>query len=313
MNQKVLVFTAVCASVGMTQAVPITLQNCGNTLTFAQAPTRVITTYTVPTELMLRLGLGNRIVGAADFGEDVQADLLPAYRKLPRYGKDYRLPREQTLSLRPQLVFDNQPDMVYDAGKGNATREDLKAAGAQIYSLSAKCAGGGGSPTSRFEALYADLRNFGKLFNVSARAEQIIAGIRTRAATVQRAVAGRPTPKVIMYSDGEGPINVYGPSPYSDVLRLANGENVFADLKTSYGPVSVEQMATRPVDVILVVTSPDQQQKSINYLKKAFNNSSAVRNGRVIYIPYHLINPGIRNIEGLEIVARALHPDAFKR
>lgn len=151
--------TSAAAQTLTTQTFPLTIKNCGQTLTFGSRPQRVLTTYSVTTELMLRLGLGSRIVGAADFGEPMPAGLQPAYLKLNRVGKDYVLPREITLSLHPDLVFDNEP-AVYDPQNGNATRQEFQAAGAKLYTLTAKC--GGGTVKARFEDIYTDLNNFGR-------------------------------------------------------------------------------------------------------------------------------------------------------
>ena len=308
MNSKV-VSTLVLLTLSHAAAAPVTVKNCGNTLTFTSPPERVISTYSVTTEILLRLGLGSKIVGAADYGEPLPKDLQTAYSKLPRYGKNYVLPREQTLARRPQLVFDNEPAYVYNGAKGNATREEINAAGAQIYSLTAKCPG----ENQRFESLYSDLRNLGQIFGVQSRAEALIRPIQARAAAVTRAVANTRPTRVMMYSDGQGPINVYGPGGYADVLRLARGVNVFADLKAGYGPVSVEEVAKRDIEVILVIGLGDDAEASAAFLRKTFAKSTAVKNNRVVVIPYDLINPGLRNIDGLEQVARALHPEAFKR
>lgn len=136
---------------------PVTVENCGNTLTFDKTPERVVTTYSVTSELMLRLGLENAIVGAAAFGEPMPSDLQDAYENLNLIGSDYLIPKEIMLSLEPDFVIDNEP-ATSDGSKGNATREELTAVGAQIYTLTAKCEGAtevklGAKPLNRMSAL----------------------------------------------------------------------------------------------------------------------------------------------------------------
>ena len=66
---------------------PMTITNCGSKFTLAKMPERVVSLYSVTTELMLRLGLEKKIVAAANFGEAMPADLEPAYKALNLIGK----------------------------------------------------------------------------------------------------------------------------------------------------------------------------------------------------------------------------------
>lgn len=294
----------------ITQTFPLTIKNCGQTLTFESRPQRVLTTYSVTTELMLRLGLGSRIVGAADFGEPMPADLQPAYLKLNRVGKDYVLPREITLSLHPDLVFDNEP-AVYDPQNGNATRQEFQAAGARLYTLTAKC--GGGTVKARFEDIYTDLNNFGRLFGVQDRAQAVIREMKQTVADVRSRIAGRPPLRVMLYSGGEGPVGVFGPGTWDSVLRLAGGVNAFADLKTPYAELSPEEVARRDINAFVVVAGDTDAKTGVAYLRKTFPKSLAVRQNRIIVIDYTLINPGVRGHLGVQQLAKGLYPDAFRR
>ncbi|CAM4427678.1 ABC transporter substrate-binding protein [Deinococcus marmoris] len=290
---------------------PVKVNNCGQALTFAQAPQRVITTYSVTTELMLRLGLGDRIVGAANFGEAMPADLQTAYTKLNRIGANYRLPKEITLSLRPDFVFDNQPNSAYDGKKGNATQAELRAAGAQLYTLTAKC--GGGRVGAKFEDIYTDLNNLGRIFGVESRARAVVADMSKTVAGVRARVAGRPPVRVMMYSDGEGPVGVYGPGPYDNVLKLAGAVNVFGDLKDIYAQLSVEEIAVRDFDAFVILSAEGNEKQAMDFLLRTFPNSKAAKNKRVVAVAYELVNPGVRSHLGVERLARGLHPEAFRR
>lgn len=273
-------------------------------------PERVLTTYSVTTELMLRLGLSQRIVGAANFGEPMPADLQAAYLKLNRVGKDYVLPREITLSLRPDLVFDNEP-AVYNPQNGNATRQDFQSAGANLYTLSPKC--GGGQTTARFEDIYTDVNNFGRLFGVQPRAQAVIREMSQTVAQVRTRVAGRTPLRVMLYFGGKGPVGVFGPGTWDSVLRLAGGVNAFADLKTPYAELSPEEVARRPIDAFVVVAGDAEAKDAAAFLLKTFPNSLAAKNKRVIIIDYSLINPGVRGHLGVLQLAQGLYPDAFRR
>lgn len=288
---------------------PVKVENCGNTLTFDQAPERVITTYSVTTEFMLRLGLEAHIVGAASFGEPLPEDLQPAYVQLNLIGADYLLPREVTLSLEPDFVFDNLPSSVYDGSRGNATREELTAAGAQLYSLTAQCEG---YTNPKVEDIYTDLENIGRIFNVPERAAEVVREMQETIAGVQTRIEAREPLQTLIYEGGEGPFAVYGTGPWDAVLRLAGGENAIADLDTPFAQLNAEEIATREVDVIAVIDYDGQAEARAEQLRELFPNTAAVQNDRIFTIDYVLINPGIRAHRGIEAFARGLYPEVYE-
>lgn len=297
-----------------TAAYPVTIENCGNTLTFDAAPERVAPLYPPVTEMLLLLGLSDRIVGIGGSGaEPVLPELQAAYQALPRLAESSAIPREVLLAAEPQLVMDNQPDYFYDASQGFATREEIAGAGAQIYTLTAKC--DGGKLDATMEDVYTDLRNIGAIFGVSEQAEAEIAEMQARIAAVTEKLAGVEPVSVIYYDAGEGPLGIFGPGTWEYVFQLAGATNAFSDLSESYAQLSVEEVATRDADVIVVAGYEGGDRTSEEraaFIRATFPNTQAVRNDRVIIIPYEYTNPGIQNVLGVEALARALHPERFE-
>ncbi|NJO83445.1 MAG: ABC transporter substrate-binding protein, partial [Blastochloris sp.] len=302
------------ASTGESATYPVTIDNCGNTLTFTQAPERIAPLYPPVTEMLLLLGLGDRIVGIGGSGaEPVLPELQAAYQALPRLADSSAIPREVLLAAEPELVLDNQPDYFYDASQGFATREEIAAAGAQIYTLSAKC--DGGKLDATMEDVYTDLRNLGAIFGVSAQAEAEIAAMQARIAAVTAQLDGVEPVSVIYYDAGEGPLGIFGPGTWEYVFNLAGATNAFSDLSESYAQISIEEVATRDADVIVVAGYEGGEKTSEEraaFIRSAFPNSTAVQNDRVFVVPYEYTNPGIQNVLGVEFLARALHPERFE-
>lgn len=291
---------------------PMTIKNCGVSTTYKTMPERVASLYSVTTELLLRLGLGDRIVAAANFGEAMPSDLEAAYKKLNLVGKDFIIPKEVLLSQRADLVMDNQPDYFYDAAQGFATQGEIRAAGANIYTISAKCENR--ASNGKLEDIYTDLRNIGRLFGAQAKAEAVIREMAGKIGAVRARIAGKKPLKVMIYDAGEGPLGVFGPGSYDYVLRLAGGVNAFADLKKNYEQVSVETVAARTdIDVVIASEYDGKAPARVAFIKKTFPNMAAVKNNRVVIVDYGLMNPGVRNHLGVEAFAKALYPDAFKR
>ncbi|NJM07381.1 ABC transporter substrate-binding protein, partial [Candidatus Gracilibacteria bacterium] len=301
------------ASTVETATYPVTIENCGNMLTFTQAPERIAPLYPPVTEMLLLLGLDDRIVGIGGSGtEPVLPELQAAYQALPRLADSSAIPREVLLAAEPELVLDNQPDYFYDASQGFATREEIATAGAQIYTLSAKC--DGGKLDATMEDVYTDLRNLGAIFGVSAQAEAEIAAMQARIAAVTAQLDEVEPVSVIYYDAGEGPLGIFGPGTWEYVFTLAGATNAFSDLSESYVQISIEEVATRDADVIVVAGYEGGEKTSEEraaFIRSTFPNSTAVQNDRVIIIPYEYTNPGIQNVLGVEFLARALHPERF--
>jgi iron complex transport system substrate-binding protein len=286
---------------------PVTIENCGQTLTFDKAPERVVTMYSPQTELMLALGLQDRIVAAASYGNELKEELLPLFDDLNLIGADWLIPKELMLSLEPDLVISNLPDYQLDGASGFASREDLASSGANVYILTAKCPGQ--EMTAKFEDIYTDLENLGKLFGVEERADDITAEMQASLADTQQRILGQEPVRVVLYESGEGPVFVYGPGAWDVIVRLANGENVFADGGDSFLELSVEEVATRDVDMFVVVDYNDgMTEQKVEFLEQTFTNTAAP----IVTFPYPLMNTSIQNADGVRRMAELFYPEAFK-
>lgn len=292
---------------------PVTIENCGAKLTFTKAPERVVTLYPPVTEMALALGLEKRIVGAASTAEGgpVLPEYRAAYARVPSLSKTGQPSKEVMLAAKPDLVIDNLPGYHFSAQEGFVTQAQLKAAKAQIYVLTAKC--GEGKPNATIEDVYTDLRNLGKIFGVEQRAETIITRMQQKIAGVRTRIAGKAPVKALIYNDGQGPVTVFGPGPWDTVLRVAGGVNAFANEKDSFLELSVERVASTDIDVFVIPDYSDGKAKtSAAYLLKTFPNTKAGTNKRTVIIPYEQVNTSIQQALGVETLAKAFYPAAFK-
>lgn len=300
---------------------PLTIENCGQQITFEHAPERVVPLDPLTAEFMLRLGLGDRIVGAGlTNGDPVAPDLLATYATLPVLSTDAPPSREVLLAAKPDLVLDNFPFFYLDPNSGFASAEQLAAQGAAVYTLTARCTGN--ETTRKLTDLFTDVSNLGAIFAVQDRAATLVAQMRERLATVQAKIAGLPPVKVLIYEDGKSPLEVYGPGALSDVVQTAGGQNVFGDLPDELNLLSAEEVAVANPDVIIVLDhqgSPPMSmtaaltfEEKVEVLKSTFPDSNAVKNDRFVSLPYQQIYASLQNIDGVEALARAFYPDAFR-
>ncbi|MGP4098241.1 ABC transporter substrate-binding protein [Nonomuraea sp. KM90] len=300
---------------------PVTITNCGRTLTFDRPPAKVVTGYHPSLETLFALGLHDRVAGRTNFSESA---FLPGqkelYDRIPEISPTIMLPQKEVmLAQGADLVLDNAM-AAFDAAGGYATVAELDAAGSPVYILGGWC-----SPEETLEYTLddtlTDLRNLGRIFGVSGRADRLAADLRGRLDDVCERVAGRPPVKVLATDGGKGPVNAYGGAGITNqMITAAGGVNVLAGVKGDYTEVSVEQVSAAQPDAILVSeyatlrgeTMPTVRAKTADTLAIA-RNSPAAKERRVLALPVAAQHPGYRNLLAVEDIARFLHPGAFTR
>ncbi len=221
------------------------------------------------------------------------------------------------LSVHPDFVFDNDPAYFYDASQGFATRQQLRAAGAKIFTISARCNSDTGNPKATIEDVYTDILNLGRIFGVEARARQVVAGMRAQVASVHRRVLaytrGRAPLRVLVYTVGRGPIGVATGGIYRDELRLAGAASAINSSTHDIELLNKEVIAASNPDAFMVLDSPNfSATAGVQFLLNTFPNTPAGRHKRVIVILYQRVNPGGENPLAVQDIARALYPGAFK-
>ena len=296
---------------------PVTVESCGRTLTFTQAPTRVFVDYQTQLELLLRLDLGAQVVAYSGFGEvPLAPDVMAAYTQMQAQATqlDAFPTKEQAVSAGYDLAIIAFPGYVYDASRGRASREEWEQAGTVLYESNADCADGEADRT--LEDSFQQIRDIGLIFNVPERAEALIAEMNATLTLVEKQVAGQPTPKaaILDYIDENGVPSFYAAGIYTDLIARAGGENVFADQPEQYATISPEVVATRPVDLLFVMewAGGITAEEKAEYYFKTFPNAPASQNRRFVVLTNMELNAGSGNALAIEKMARGLHPEAFE-
>jgi iron complex transport system substrate-binding protein len=290
---------------------PVTVENCGRELTFDAPPSRVVSLWQPPTEMLLALGIQDRIVALAGTYApypDVFRDTVAA---IPEIGTSMMWPsREVLLSQEPDFVISEGLDSFgYDASLGYATVEEIEATGAKVYASAACSYANPEDQPRNIDRVLNDIRTLGTIFGVSERAEALIARMEAQRQAVVDAIEGREPVRVAFYNGGQGPLYVLNSSMWADLLDTAGGESVF---DPTISQVSIEEFAAADPDVILIGTYPGQEADDlITYLQTTFPTLSAVQNGRLYPVETIYVENSIRIMYGLETIARALHPEVF--
>ncbi|MFI9723888.1 ABC transporter substrate-binding protein [Streptomyces sp. NPDC052396] len=299
---------------------PVSMDNCGQRTAYTKAPRRVVVmngASVAEVSSLLALGLGDHIVAnVQSYGRSEVKGRARAIAALPTGGLKLNdaleIPREAMLGLRPDLVL-SPTSYGFDAGNGVATRKELAAVGANSY----VSPGGCDQDTSHqtIADSYALLRDLGRIFRVSDRAERLISASRKAIDGVAAKVGGRPAPKVmvIFSSTGHDLSYIAAHGVFNDILARAGGQNAFASAgKAPFADLSKERVAAEPVDALVVIGCHDSDPAGFaRMLFKEFPQWPAARNNRYTVLSDSLYL-GPSNDLAVRAIARMLHPDAFR-
>ncbi|MDX3314116.1 ABC transporter substrate-binding protein [Streptomyces sp. NPDC054884] len=301
---------------------PVSIKNCGQTTTYTKAPSRVVVmngASVAEVSSLLALGLGDRIVAnGQSYGMSEVADRAKAIKALPtgdiELNDAYDIPREAMLGLSPDLVL-STTSYGFDSKNGFATRDDLKAVSANSYISPQGC----DQDTSRMTVAdsYRLLRDLGKIFHVSDRAEKLIAASEKKISGVSAKVKGEKAPNVMvvfsnMSMGGNDFSSIAANGIWNDVLAKAGGSNAFSSAsRTSFADLSKEKVAAEPVDALVVISYNDPNPAAYaRTLLKEFPQWPAAKNNRYTVLS-DSIYLGPSNDLAVDNLARMLHPDAF--
>lgn len=118
----------------------------------------------------------------------------------------------------------------------------------------------------------------------------------------------------VLYVLNSQPLITVGPGSYLDqVINVAGGSNIASETTVPYPHLSMEAVLKEDPEIIVFpigkaegISHSEQQQ----WLR--WTSLSAVKQGRLHQIPADVLNrPGPRIVEGLEGLARIIHPEAF--
>jgi iron complex transport system substrate-binding protein len=288
---------------------PVSVENCGIAITYARAPSRAFALNQAATEVMLALGLQDRMIGTAFLDDAILPEFADAYKAIPVRSTAY--PSGDAL-LRAQ------PDFLYAAYPSAFSRdlpgmEDLLEAGTDSYLSPSRC----DTPASAepIEMVFRELREVGRIFGVLPRAEQLIAAYRTDLEAIRREIGTIAAPPRVFWWDSGMPPFVAGccGAPGA-ILRLAGAQNVFDDLRGDWATVSWDDVIERDPDVIVIVDAswaPAAQKREWLRTNPEFAGMRAVKQDRFVTVSFSAATPGIRNIATVRRVAEALYPGKF--
>ncbi|MFM9693129.1 ABC transporter substrate-binding protein [Streptomyces europaeiscabiei] len=298
---------------------PVTLDNCGQKVRVDSPPRRAVSLNQGTTEILLSLGLADRVVGTATWTDPLPKGLEKANAKVPRLA-DNAPSFEKVLDAEPDLVVSSFASTL---GKGGvATREEFDKLGVPTYLSPSDCVGkdnsgdGDGVRTEplTMDAIYGEVRDLARIFGVEERGEKLVTELRGRVKKATTGLDAKDVTVMYWFANAQSPYLAGCCGAPGIITRELGAKNVFDDTEEEWPQVNWEAVADRDPDVLVIGDLVRKQQTAETAAKKiAFlesdpvtRNMTAVRKKRYVLLSGQAMNPTVRTVEGVEKVAAAL-------
>jgi iron complex transport system substrate-binding protein len=289
--------SATATSLPSVSAFPRALtDDAGRRVALPADPARIVSLAPSNTEIVCALGACDRLVGVTDFD-----DYPPQVSKVTKVVTATQVDVEKVVAADPQLIL--------AAGNGltpSSVIDRLAGLGYPVLVLYPKS----------LDALYADIALVGRAIDATTEAADVVTHMRARAQAVTEAVGAAEKPRTF-YEVGvfQGTIYTAGADSFlASLISIAGGEPITGDpLSTS---IQLEALVAADPQLILLgdaAYDPSITPGSVA-ARAGWEGMTAVTQGHIVAMPDDpvITRPGPRLIDGLEALARAIHPDLFK-
>jgi len=281
----------------------LTIRNCDTSVTFAHPPKRVISIKSTSTEMMLALGVGDRIVGTAYQDGPVPAKWAATMKNVPSLS-DFMPSEESVLAKKPDLVYTGW-ESAFSADQAG-TRSELASLGVASYVQPAACRSVP-VPKLTFAEVFREIDQAGQIFGVEKTAQKVVARQKAQLAGIHRDTRGLTA---LWYSSGDDtPYVGAGTGAPELVMETVGLKNVASDVKQTWTTLGWESIVADDPDVIILIDADwNTAAAKITKLESdpATANLSAVKNHRFITIPFPESEAGVRSIDAARSIAAQL-------
>ena len=274
---------------------PMTLTDAlGKDITLEAPPEKIVSLIPSNTEILFGLGLNDEIVGVTD-NDDYPPE---AADKEKVGGMEYDI--EKVIALQPDIVFSHESSM----SLSEAAIAQLESAGVKVFVV---------NNAQDFNETYTTIEQLGRATGKLPEAEKIIADMKTKVEEIQAKVKDTEPKKVLVEASDEPDIYVAGNGTFMNaMLEMIHAENVAADGNDWY-KIDAEQIIAKNPDVIIVTYHyvPDILTKIPQ--RAGFDTVNAVKNNAIVQVDESTTSrQGPRLADGLEELAKAIHPEVFE-
>lgn len=268
MNTRTLFVSAVTAAL---------LAGCSPTTrpVSTATPQRIVSVVPNVTETLFAFGLGDKVIAVGDYDH-----FPPEVETKPRVGG--------LINPNIEVIIEMHPDLVITYGSQNVLRERLQSVGIRMFSF----------VHGNVEHTLQSMRDLAEVVGATDRADMVIADIR-QAFDAARANAPPVRPKVLLVHDrGAGTLGSFysvGSKAFQhDLIEIAGGENLFADVDSETIQPTLEEVIRRKPDIILETLPPPVSEAEFAQRRKDWQGLGLAKDRIYIVTDTYLLVPGPR-------------------
>lgn len=303
-----------------TDSYPLTIINYDHqehpvSYTYQSIPKKVVITHPGATELFIELGLQDHILATvAPYGAPLQR-VAKEYAKLTLIKTPYTPSQEEILEIEPDMII-SWVHQFSPHAMGDVQTWHQRGIGTFIMPSTLTKT----KPTLE-TTVYRGIRDLGKIFNIQDKTELYIQQLKDRVATINNSVMNIQKKKtvLVLQDHSNGTFSLYDSSYLiSHMIHIAGGENICQNPNSFVG---AEKVLAFDPDFIIFVTSnfadsskdlTDEEARQNLRAIKELQSMRAIREGNIINLPFFTVNNGgIRTIDGIEKITKALYPEGL--
>ncbi len=269
---------------------PVTIvDSLGREVTVEAEPQKVISLSPAITEILFAIGAEDKVAGVTEY-----CDYPPEALEKTKMGSFE--------SPNLELIIETDPDLIFvAAGIQVEFVKQFDELGYKVIVLDAE----------RLDQVTGNIELAGKVTGCLEQAREVVNDMENRIAAVKDKVSSAKCRPAVFFEVWDNPLMTAGPGTFiDDMITTAGGENIAGDLTERYAEFSREVLMVRDPDIYIINShahTPEEVKK-----RPGYSGLKAVQNNRVYSIEDDLVTlPGPRIVEGLEQVARAIHPELY--
>lgn len=272
-----------------------------------KAPTRAISMSQATTEMMLALGLEDKMVGTAMKEEEIYPPLQASYDKVKVLAEKW--PSYETfMAEKPDFATGWEVPFT----KRGIPAERITSQGVPIYIPSSMQ-----KLDADLDTVFEDMMKYGEIFGVTEDAKVWVDAQKKMLSDVQSKIKDLPHKKVFIYDSSDGQPFTAFKGYTTNILKLIGADNVMesAGVDKTWAATSWESVVAADPDYIIIadysngVRNDEDFQEKVATIKSnpQLENVTAVRENHFVKVKLSEITPGVRTVESLQRLAEEIH------
>jgi len=267
----------------------------GRAVAIDQVPQRIVSFGPSITEILFALGLEEKVVGVSNY-----CDYPEAAKLKPKVGDAFNPSLEKIVELEPDLVLTVKQEQL---------NRELDALGIKFMVLDPK----------DIDGILGDIELVGEITGAEKKANKLIKDMQDSISQGIALMEDVPKVRVFFIVDATDPTLPWtaGTGSFIDALiTMAGGGNVAAKAQGAWVQFSLEQVVSADPEIIVIQTMtggiPTISKEELEE-HPVWGEMTAVKQGKICFIDGDLVSrPGPRIVQGLEEIAKIIHPELFE-